>query len=74
MHVDTTNYNDAANQIINWAVNGETRYVCVANVHMVMEAYDDNNLSKDCESGRPCNPGRHALSLDVTPVGTSTRG
>ena len=41
MRVDTTSYRDAAQKIIKWAVNGENRYACMANVHMVMEAYDD---------------------------------
>ena len=46
MRVDTTNYEDATNQIIKWAVSGETRYVCAANVHMVMETNNDVNLQK----------------------------
>jgi len=47
MRVDTTSYRDAAQKIIKWAVNGENRYVCVANVHMVMEAYEDATLRKN---------------------------
>jgi N-acetylglucosaminyldiphosphoundecaprenol N-acetyl-beta-D-mannosaminyltransferase len=46
MRVDPTSYRDVARQIIKWAVNGENRYVCVANVHMVMEAYEDATLRK----------------------------
>ncbi len=41
LRVDATSYESASSQILDWAENGETRYVCVANVHMVMEAYDD---------------------------------
>lgn len=41
MRVDATSYRDATNQIINWARSRASRYVCVANVHMTMEAYDD---------------------------------
>jgi N-acetylglucosaminyldiphosphoundecaprenol N-acetyl-beta-D-mannosaminyltransferase len=44
MHVDTTTYQDVTKKIMKWAVNGENRYVCAANVHMVMEAYDDANF------------------------------
>jgi N-acetylglucosaminyldiphosphoundecaprenol N-acetyl-beta-D-mannosaminyltransferase len=39
--VDQTNYRSAVQGILDWALRGESRYVCVANVHMVMEAYDD---------------------------------
>jgi N-acetylglucosaminyldiphosphoundecaprenol N-acetyl-beta-D-mannosaminyltransferase len=46
LHVDTTTYQDVTKEIMNWAINGENRYVCVANVHMVMEAYDDATLRK----------------------------
>ena len=39
--VDATSYPDAAARIIRWAEAGESRYVCVCTVHMVMEGYDD---------------------------------
>jgi len=41
VRVDATSYGDAANRIRDWASRGESRYVCVCNVHMVMEAHDD---------------------------------
>lgn len=41
MRVDATSEDDAAERIAAWARAGESRAVCVANVHMVMEAYDD---------------------------------
>ncbi|MDR7588876.1 MAG: WecB/TagA/CpsF family glycosyltransferase [Armatimonadota bacterium] len=41
MRVDATSYADAAQRVLTWARAGESRYVCVATVHMVMEAYDD---------------------------------
>ena len=40
MRVDTTSYQESTASIVAWAHAGESRYVCVANVHMVMEAYD----------------------------------
>ncbi|HEU4561387.1 MAG TPA: WecB/TagA/CpsF family glycosyltransferase [Longimicrobium sp.] len=39
--VDATSYDDAAARVAAWARAGESRYVCVSNVHMVMEGYDD---------------------------------
>jgi len=41
MRVDATSYEHTARRIVNWARSRESRYVCLANVHMVMESYDD---------------------------------
>lgn len=41
MRVDPTGYEEAVEKVAAWAREGESRYVCVANVHMVMEAHDD---------------------------------
>lgn len=38
--VDPVSYAQAVQQVITWAQHHESRYVCVANVHMLMEAYD----------------------------------
>ena len=38
--VHPTSYQAAVTQITSWAKMKESRYVCVANVHMIMEAYD----------------------------------
>ena len=40
MQVASTTYDEATENILAWAKSGESRYVCVANVHMVMEAHD----------------------------------
>ncbi|MGC8876983.1 WecB/TagA/CpsF family glycosyltransferase [Thermus sp.] len=44
MRVDPTSYEKATEKVLAWAAVGESRYVCVANVHMVMEAHDDPNF------------------------------
>ena len=41
MRVDASSYDDASNRVMSWARTGESRYVCVSTVHMVMEAFDD---------------------------------
>ena len=46
VHVNPTSYVEAARQISTWAKAGESRYVCVANVHMVMEAYDSPDFKE----------------------------
>lgn len=40
MRVDATSYQEATQQILEWAQAGESRVVYAAPVHMVMEAYD----------------------------------
>jgi len=39
--VDATSYDDAAGRVGGWSQDLVGRYVCVANVHMVMEGWDD---------------------------------
>lgn len=39
--VDGTNYAGAVETITRWAQEGQSRYVCVSTVHMVMEGHDD---------------------------------
>jgi N-acetylglucosaminyldiphosphoundecaprenol N-acetyl-beta-D-mannosaminyltransferase len=39
MRVDATSYEDAARRVAQWARDGRSAYVCVASVHMVMEAF-----------------------------------
>jgi len=41
MRVDATSYSMATQQVLDWARAGQSRCVCVANVHVVMEAHDD---------------------------------
>jgi N-acetylglucosaminyldiphosphoundecaprenol N-acetyl-beta-D-mannosaminyltransferase len=40
MRTDSTSYSDAASRVMAWASMRMSRYVCIANVHMTMEAYD----------------------------------
>lgn len=39
--VDCLTYDDTTARVTAWARAGESRYVCIANVHMLMEAVDD---------------------------------
>jgi exopolysaccharide biosynthesis WecB/TagA/CpsF family protein len=41
MRVDATNYRDATRKILHWAQVGKSCYICAANVHMTMTAYDE---------------------------------
>lgn len=42
--LDATDYADATARVIDWANRGESRYVCLSNVHMVMQGWDDSNF------------------------------
>jgi N-acetylglucosaminyldiphosphoundecaprenol N-acetyl-beta-D-mannosaminyltransferase len=44
--VSPTNYADAAKQVILWAQTVESHYICIANVHVLMEAYDSAAYQK----------------------------
>lgn len=38
--VDSVSYSSCVQQFLSWTSGRESRYICVANVHMAMEAYD----------------------------------
>lgn len=44
--IDATSYEDAARKVVAQASSGEPGYVCAANVHMVMEAFDDQEFMR----------------------------
>jgi N-acetylglucosaminyldiphosphoundecaprenol N-acetyl-beta-D-mannosaminyltransferase len=39
-HVNSTSYSHATGIILNWSARRESRFVCAANVHMLMESHD----------------------------------
>jgi N-acetylglucosaminyldiphosphoundecaprenol N-acetyl-beta-D-mannosaminyltransferase len=44
--VDPTSYTAATALILEWAHKRESHYICVANVHVIMEAYDSPDFRK----------------------------
>ncbi len=71
MRVDGTSYEDATDRIITWAKLKQSKYVCVANVHMVMETYDSpefakivNNADLVTPDGMPLVWGLGALGVE----------
>lgn len=44
--VDATSYADATARVLHWASQKRSSYVCVSNVHMVMEGWDDSEFRK----------------------------
>lgn len=82
--VDATSYDDASDRVCRWALAGESRYVCVCTVHMVMECFDDpgfrevvNSADLITPDGVPLVWGLRALGVpratrvygpDLTPI------
>jgi N-acetylglucosaminyldiphosphoundecaprenol N-acetyl-beta-D-mannosaminyltransferase len=46
MRVDATSYQDASQRVLKWAREKKSAYVCVASVHMVMEAFDSKEFRR----------------------------
>ncbi len=46
MRVDATSYEDASQHVVQWAREGRSAYVCVATVHMTMEAFDSSAFQR----------------------------
>jgi len=46
MRVDITSLSVAVSKVIDWANQSKGRYVCVSNVHMCMESFDNSTFQK----------------------------
>jgi N-acetylglucosaminyldiphosphoundecaprenol N-acetyl-beta-D-mannosaminyltransferase len=46
MLVDEINYESVLVQVCQWTAASSSRYVCISNVHMVMESYDDTGFQE----------------------------
>jgi N-acetylglucosaminyldiphosphoundecaprenol N-acetyl-beta-D-mannosaminyltransferase len=56
VHVNSTSYSDATENILNWSRQPESCYVCAANVHMLMEAYDSPEYNQVVNSADLVTP------------------
>jgi N-acetylglucosaminyldiphosphoundecaprenol N-acetyl-beta-D-mannosaminyltransferase len=54
--VDPTNYEAATQKILSWAQTRQSRYVCIANVHMLMEAHDSGDFQRVVNGGDLVTP------------------
>ncbi len=54
--VDFTSYIDATRQVLRWSQVGESRYVCAANVHVLMESHDSSDYSRILNSADMVTP------------------
>ena len=78
MRTDSTDYADVATRVLTWASTRESRYVCVANVHVTMEAYDSAGFRAIVNGADVVTPDGMplvwALRLFGVPEATQVRG
>jgi N-acetylglucosaminyldiphosphoundecaprenol N-acetyl-beta-D-mannosaminyltransferase len=72
MRVDATSYARAAEEVLRWAGNGESRYVCVATVNNVIEAYDDPEYGAIMEAADLVTPDGMPLVWGLRLLGMDT--
>jgi N-acetylglucosaminyldiphosphoundecaprenol N-acetyl-beta-D-mannosaminyltransferase len=46
VNISETSYTSATSQIRTWALAGESRYACIANVHILMTGHDSSDFNK----------------------------
>jgi N-acetylglucosaminyldiphosphoundecaprenol N-acetyl-beta-D-mannosaminyltransferase len=75
LFVDATSYPDATQKVVGWAREGKARYVCAANVHMVMESHDDPSFKRIVHGADLVTPDGVPLvwALRLMGVGEATR-
>lgn len=69
MRVDITNYQDAARKIVGWAKLERSCYICAANVHMIMTAYDRAEFARIVNQAVLVTPDGMPLVLALNGLG-----
>ncbi len=65
LRVDAVSKQETVDRVRHWAEEGEGRYVCVANVHMIMEAYDDADFAEIVNFADLVIPDGRPLSIGL---------
>jgi N-acetylglucosaminyldiphosphoundecaprenol N-acetyl-beta-D-mannosaminyltransferase len=75
MRVDATSYEDASRRVVRWARDGRSAYVCVATVHMIMEAFDSSAFRRVVNGADLVTPDGRPLvwALRILGVGGATQ-
>lgn len=60
--IHRTNYRSTVERILEWSSKGESRYICLANVHMVIEAYDSPKFKQILNQADLVTPDGKPLS------------
>lgn len=72
--VDATSYAEATKQVLDWAKNAQSRYVCIANVHVVMEAYDSPAFRSQVNAADLVTPDGMPLVWELRRSGNPDQG
>lgn len=71
MRVDVTSYEDAVRRVVDWAREGRSSYVCVANVHMTMEAHESPEFREVVNGAELVTPDGMPLVWALRAMGES---
>jgi N-acetylglucosaminyldiphosphoundecaprenol N-acetyl-beta-D-mannosaminyltransferase len=71
MRVDATSYEDASRRVVRWAREGQSAYVCVATVHMVMESFDSAEFRRIVNGSSLVTPDGRPLVWALKALGAS---
>ena len=74
MRLDATSYDDATQRVLEWARVGEPRYVCAANVHMVMECHDSGDFRRVVNGAGLVTPDGVPLVWTLRRLGVEDQG
>lgn len=69
--VHATSYSDATQRVIHWAKAAESRYVCVANVHVLMEGHDNEPFHRILDEADLVTPDGVPLVWALRALGVS---
>lgn len=69
MRVDATSITHSVDLILDWVDRGESRYVCVSNVHMCMESYEDNQFQQLVNNADLVVPDGKPLAVGINMLG-----
>ncbi len=69
MRVDGTSYADATRQVVDWSKAALSKYVCVVNVHVTMEAYDSAEFQSVVNEADLVTPDGMPLVLALRMMG-----
>jgi len=69
MKLNVSNYEYVTQLVIKWAKARQSRYICLANVHMVMEAYDSTKFRQLVNAADLVTPDGKPLSWGLKALG-----
>lgn len=65
LQIDTGTFQEFVSEIIYLSKKGTSSYVCVANVHMIIEAYDDPDFARDVNNADLVTPDGMPLTKAI---------